>query len=145
MSDTEGAQPELPLERVHPSTSRLIVVDVQNDFLADGGWFAKHKGHDLEGMRRAVDNADRLIGRARAAGVQPIFMQAIYDEKWLSKPMLEPFLKPCVAGTPAVMFVSARNASMSAAVKPVPPTPKAAVPPEFTIRLEAVHEAGVLL
>ncbi len=89
MSETEGARPELPLERVHPATSRLVVVDVQNDFLADGGWFAKHKGHDLQGMRRAVENADRLIGRARAAGVRPIFIQAIYDEKWLSKPMLE--------------------------------------------------------
>jgi ureidoacrylate peracid hydrolase len=89
MSETEGAHPELPLERVHPAKSRLLVVDVQNDFLADGGWFAKHRGHDLEGMRRAVENADRLIGRARAAGVRPIFIQAIYDEKWLSKPMLE--------------------------------------------------------
>jgi ureidoacrylate peracid hydrolase len=89
MSGVERPQPELPFERVDPATTRLLVVDVQNDFLADGGWFHKHKGHDLEGMRRAVDNADRLIGLARAAGVRPIFIQAIYDEKWLSKPMLE--------------------------------------------------------
>jgi ureidoacrylate peracid hydrolase len=67
----------------------LLVVDVQNDFLADGGWFANHPGHDLEGMRRAVDNADRLIGLARSAGVRPIFIRAIYDHKWLSNAMLE--------------------------------------------------------
>ena len=40
-------------------------------------------------MREAVENTDRLIGLARAAGVRPIFIRAIYDEKWLSKPMLE--------------------------------------------------------
>jgi ureidoacrylate peracid hydrolase len=76
----------LPLARVDPSTTRLLAVDVQNDFLADGGWFANH-GHDLEPMRRAVDNMERFISLARAAGVRPIFVKAIYDEKWLSRPM----------------------------------------------------------
>jgi ureidoacrylate peracid hydrolase len=78
----------LPLARVDPSTTRLLAVDVQNDFLADGGWFANH-GHDLEPMRRAVDNMERFISLARAAGVRPIFVKAIYDEKWLSRPMRE--------------------------------------------------------
>lgn len=88
MSEHDRSQSGLPLERVAPATTRLLVVDVQNDFLADGGWFAKH-GENLGGMREAVENADRLIGVARSAGVRPIFIQAIYDEKWLSKPMLE--------------------------------------------------------
>jgi ureidoacrylate peracid hydrolase len=105
MSEAEGAQVELPLERVDPSKTRLLVVDCQNDFLADGGWFANHKGHDLDGMRGAVERADRLIGLARAAGVRPIFIQAIYDRKWLSKPMLERHelvgldIKHCEEGT----------------------------------------------
>ncbi|MGH2964425.1 MAG: cysteine hydrolase family protein [Solirubrobacterales bacterium] len=89
MSETDMSSAKLPLARVEPAATRLVVVDVQNDFLADGGWFANHPGHDLEGMRRAVDNADRLIGLARSAGVRPIFIRAIYDEKWLSKAMLE--------------------------------------------------------
>ena len=42
----------LPLARVAPSTTRLLVVDVQNDFLADGGWFANH-GHELGPLLRA--------------------------------------------------------------------------------------------
>jgi ureidoacrylate peracid hydrolase len=86
----EAAPPPtaLPLARVTPSTTRLLVVDVQNDFLADGGWFANH-GHDLAPMRRAVDNMERFIELARAAGVRPIFIRAIYDEKWLSGPMRE--------------------------------------------------------
>ena len=87
---SEGVQPRarLPLARVDPATTRLLIVDVQNDFLADGGWFANH-GQDVEPMRDAVVNVDRFISVARAAGVRPIFVKAIYDEKWLSKPMLE--------------------------------------------------------
>jgi ureidoacrylate peracid hydrolase len=88
MSEGAGPRTGLPLARVAPATTRLLVVDVQNDFLADGGWFANH-GHDLGAMRRAVDNIERFLPVARAAGVRPVFIRAIYDEKWLSKPMLE--------------------------------------------------------
>ncbi len=88
MGDLDRKSSELPLARVEPSTTRLLVVDVQNDFLADGGWFADH-GEDLDGMREAVANTDQLIGLARSAGVRPIFIRAIYDHKWLSSAMLE--------------------------------------------------------
>jgi ureidoacrylate peracid hydrolase len=78
----------LPLERVAPETTRLVVVDVQNDFAADGGWFDR-SGQDLTLLRQAIDDLVEFIPVARAAGVRPIFVQAIYDEKWLSRPMLE--------------------------------------------------------
>ena len=78
----------LPFERVAPATTRLVVVDVQNDFVADGGWFDR-SGQDLSLMRRAIDDLVQFIPIARDAGVRPIFVQAIYDEKWLSRPMLE--------------------------------------------------------
>ncbi len=79
---------KLPLARVAPETTRLVVVDIQNDFLADGGWFDR-SGQDLSLMRRAVDDLVEFLPKARAAGIKPIFIQAIYDEKWLSRPMLE--------------------------------------------------------
>jgi ureidoacrylate peracid hydrolase len=88
VSEAAAMPAGLPPARVAPETTRLLIVDVQNDFLADGGWFANH-GHDLAPMRRAVDNLDGFVAVARAAGVRPIFIRAIYDEKWLSKPMLE--------------------------------------------------------
>jgi ureidoacrylate peracid hydrolase len=88
MSEERVSPMELPLARVAPETTRILVVDVQNDFLADGGWFAKH-GQDLTPMREAVDRIVEFLPVARAAGVRPIFIQAIYDQKWLSKPMLE--------------------------------------------------------
>jgi ureidoacrylate peracid hydrolase len=87
MSETAD-RPVLPFERVAPETTRLVVVDVQNDFLADGGWFERH-GEDLGPMRRAVDNLIELVAVGRAAGVRPLFVRATYDRKWLSRPMLE--------------------------------------------------------
>ncbi|HEY7400586.1 MAG TPA: isochorismatase family cysteine hydrolase [Actinomycetota bacterium] len=84
----EQAAIPLPLERVAPETTRLVVVDVQNDFAADGGWFDR-SGQDLTLLRRAIDDLVEFIPVARAAGIRPIFVQAIYDEKWLSQPMLE--------------------------------------------------------
>ena len=55
MTEERASPMELPLARVRPGDDALLVVDVQNDFLADGGWFAKH-GQDLTRMRRAVDD-----------------------------------------------------------------------------------------
>lgn len=85
-----GADPaaELAIARVDPKTTRVLVIDVQNDFLADGGWFDQH-GEDLRPMRRAVDNVLEFLPIARSAGVQPIFVRATYDRIWLSSPMLE--------------------------------------------------------
>src|SRR3990172_9578342 len=79
---------ELATSRVDPRSTRLLVIDVQNDFLADGGWFDRH-GEDLKPMRDAVDNILELLPIARSAGVQPIFVRATYDRIWLSPPMLE--------------------------------------------------------
>jgi ureidoacrylate peracid hydrolase len=74
--------------RVAPGKTRLLVVDVQNDFLAPGGWFDTI-GSDLSYMEAAVERLAAFIPVARAAGVPPIFIQAIYDEVYLSEPMLE--------------------------------------------------------
>ncbi len=85
---TASTDPTLPLERVDPATTRFLVIDVQNDFCADGGWFDKN-GSDLTLIHEAVDRLVGFIDVARAAGIPPIFVRAIYDEIYLSPPMLE--------------------------------------------------------
>ena len=80
--------PPLPFERVDPATSCLLVVDVQNDFVAGGGWFDRN-GQTLGEMREAVERLLPFLEAARVVGLAPTFVQAIYDEKWLSVPMLE--------------------------------------------------------
>lgn len=46
----------------------VVVVDMQNDFCARGGWFDL-KGFDLEPVRRPIPTLSRLLPRLRRAGV----------------------------------------------------------------------------
>jgi ureidoacrylate peracid hydrolase len=78
----------LPVERVDPETTRLLVIDVQNDFCAEDGWMAKN-GADVTLIHQAVDRLVEFIDVARAVGLPTIFVRAIYDRIYLSKPMLE--------------------------------------------------------
>jgi ureidoacrylate peracid hydrolase len=80
--------PPLPPERVDPTRTRVLLIDVQNDFCAPGGWFDKH-GNDLTLIDEAVDRLTEFLGAARSVGMKPIFIRAIYDEIYLSPPMLE--------------------------------------------------------
>jgi ureidoacrylate peracid hydrolase len=83
-----GTPLSLPLERVDPATTRFLVIDVQNDFCAEGGWFDEY-ANDLSLIHEAVDRLVGFIDIARRAGVPPIFIRAIYDRIYLSPPMLE--------------------------------------------------------
>jgi ureidoacrylate peracid hydrolase len=90
--------------KVAPGNAALIVVDVQNDFCADEGVFAK-AGNDVSMVREMLPNLRRLIDGARAVGVQVIFVQAIYDPVYLPAPWYERnarlnFEVPrCISGT----------------------------------------------
>jgi len=75
-------------QKVAPSSAALIVVDVQNDFLAPGGYFDR-VGYDLSHARGAVPSLKRLLPKAREVGVPVIFIQAIYDPAVLSPAMRE--------------------------------------------------------
>ena len=78
-----------------PGNAALLVVDVQNDFVADGGFFDQI-GADVKTVQKAIPNLVRLIDKARAAGVPVIFVQAIYDPEYLSAPMRERNLRRTV-------------------------------------------------
>ena len=75
-------------QKVLPAHAALLVVDVQNDFVADGGFFDQ-VGADVKTIQRAIPQLAQLIDRARAAGVLVVFIQAIYDSQYLSAPMRE--------------------------------------------------------
>jgi ureidoacrylate peracid hydrolase len=76
-------------DKVDPRSCALLVIDVQNDFAADGGFFDK-VGADLKPLQQdRVPALLELIASAREAGVLVIFVQAIYDPKDLSEPMRE--------------------------------------------------------
>src|SRR3546814_19755320 len=75
--------------KADPKHSALIVIDVQNDFAADGGFFDSI-GADVNSIQhRTLPALRRLIAGARAAGTPVVFVQAIYDDEHLSGPMRE--------------------------------------------------------
>jgi ureidoacrylate peracid hydrolase len=75
-------------QKVVPAHAALLVIDVQNDFVADGGFFDQI-GADVNTIQRVIPPLVQLIDRAREAGVLVVFIQAIYDPQYLSAPMRE--------------------------------------------------------
>jgi ureidoacrylate peracid hydrolase len=75
-------------QKAAPAHAALLVIDVQNDFVADGGFFDK-VGADVKAVQKKMPNVVRLVDEARAAGVPVIFVQAIYDPEFVSEPMRE--------------------------------------------------------
>jgi ureidoacrylate peracid hydrolase len=63
---------------VSPQWAALIVVDVQNDFCHEDGFFGKI-GADLRGVQSAARRIDELLPRARRAGVPVIFVTMEHD------------------------------------------------------------------
>lgn len=60
-----------------PATTALIVIDLQEDFLSEDGYFAK-QGYDPAPLRAILPTVNRLIGASRAAGLRIIHTRQGY-------------------------------------------------------------------
>jgi len=65
-------------QKVDPSQTALLVIDVQNDFCAPGGYMDR-EGHPLETVEAMMPRLDALIEGARAAAVMTIYIRASYS------------------------------------------------------------------
>lgn len=65
-----------PSEIIAPARTALIVVDMQKDFLAPDGAFAR-AGRDIRDIQGIIPNCRRLIEAARASGVLTVFIRQI--------------------------------------------------------------------
>jgi ureidoacrylate peracid hydrolase len=74
------------MTKVDPATTALVVVDIQNEFCADDGWYGTH-GVDLAMMQRAAKSTVALLQEAREAGVRVVFVRATYDDHYINEPM----------------------------------------------------------
>jgi len=63
-------------EVILPGHTALIVVDMQKDFLAPDGAFAK-AGRDISEIQNIIQNCQRLIKTARTSGVLTVFIRQI--------------------------------------------------------------------
>ena len=62
---------------LNPATTALIVIDLQEDFLSETGYFAL-QGYDLTPLRAILPNVNALIKASRAAGLHVIHTRQGY-------------------------------------------------------------------
>lgn len=76
------ADRKLPLalpERLAPQRCVLMIVDMQNDFCAPGGYIDRTMGKDVGAAAAILPTLDALVARARAAGVPVVWLRADYS------------------------------------------------------------------
>jgi ureidoacrylate peracid hydrolase len=75
-------------QKVSPAHAALLVIDVQKDIVADRGFFDQIAA-DVKTIQRVIPPLAQLVDHAREAGLLVVFIQAIYDPRYLSAPMRE--------------------------------------------------------
>jgi ureidoacrylate peracid hydrolase len=76
-SVTLSAKPQ-PIA-IDPARAAVIVVDMENDFVAKGGMFDR-AGADISGAQRAISPMARVLETAREAGMKIIYLKMGYRE-----------------------------------------------------------------
>lgn len=74
--------------RLAPARSAVIVIDMQNDFCAEGGYVETVVGRDAGPCRAVAEPIAALAADARAAGVPVIWVRADYEPSKIPVGML---------------------------------------------------------
>src|SRR5947209_18538289 len=72
---TLDAKPE-PIA-IDPARTAVIVVDMENDFVAKGGMFDR-AGRDISGAQKAIAPTAKVLAAARQAGLKIIYLKMGY-------------------------------------------------------------------
>ena len=75
-------------ERLNPGHSALLVIDMQNDFCAEGGYLHRMTGMDTAPNAALADRIMALVATARAADVPVVWVIACYDPDKVSESQL---------------------------------------------------------
>ncbi len=75
-------------DRVDPAHTAIVVVDMQNDFCAAGGHIDRKFGCDTAASEALADRIAALVEAGRSTGAHMVWVQAIYDDKYVPPPML---------------------------------------------------------
>lgn len=70
----------MPEIAIDPTTTALVIQDLQNDVVSEGGAFADTGSYDHATSQNVVGNAIRLADRARAAAIPVIHVWYIVEE-----------------------------------------------------------------
>jgi ureidoacrylate peracid hydrolase len=98
----EGIRPEIERrmlktlnQKVDPHHAMLVIVDVQNDFCAEGGLMDR-EGADLTLVKEMVPHLKHFISAAREYGIPVLFVKTVYNNKndwYLSDVFLEHMMR----------------------------------------------------
>lgn len=74
--------------RVQPAHSAVVVIDMQNDFCAPGGWTDKVAKRNISACKPAAQSIKTLVAAARAAEIPVLWVRADYSPEHVPAPML---------------------------------------------------------
>jgi ureidoacrylate peracid hydrolase len=75
-------------EKVAPAHAAVIVIDCQDEFIADGG-FWDELGQDVSETKVVAQRISAFLEQARDHGVRIVHVRAIYDRHHMNDPMVE--------------------------------------------------------
>jgi ureidoacrylate peracid hydrolase len=70
--------------RVDPAHTALLVVDMQNDFCADGGYIHKTRNADMSGSPALAKRISSFVDAGRARDIPIVWIRANYEPQFLS-------------------------------------------------------------
>jgi ureidoacrylate peracid hydrolase len=73
-------------EQVQPAHTAVLVIDMQNDFCAEGGYLQKERGYDVGFARAVAASIAQVAAAARASGTPIVWIRSVYDFKYLASP-----------------------------------------------------------
>src|SRR5690606_25444040 len=73
-------------EQSRPDRAALLIVDMQNDFCAEGGFMQRERGYNVGFAATVAANIEKVLAAARAAGMLVVWIRSIYDFKYLAAP-----------------------------------------------------------
>ncbi len=63
----------------------LLVIDMQNDFCATGGFLQRERNYDVSQTHGIAQRIGAVVTTARAAGMPVVWIRSIYDFKYLNE------------------------------------------------------------
>lgn len=114
-------------EKVNPRHTALVVIDMQNDFIADDGLIAR-EGRDVSAAKEMAKRLPELVKTARAAGVFVVFVRNVYSSDqnfYLSDVWLEQAARKRAGGYTRIPVCAAgsRGGDFYGQVRPEPHDP----------------------
>lgn len=100
-------------EQVRPAHAAVLVVDMQNDFCAEGGYLQKVRGSDVGFAGDVACAIGDVVDAARRGGALVVWIRSFYDFKYLAEPHVVKRSQEgcCLEGTWGAEFFMLRPAT----------------------------------